>query len=455
MEIIIKVAEVMLWVVGSLMFYGSFLAILGFLTPSKKFKKTEKKYTYCVVVAARNEEKIIAQVLHSIQKQDYPADKITTIVVAHNCTDKTAEIARAEGAIVYEYNNSKERTRGFALKHGFERIKEEYGIYAFDGYVICDADFVMEQNYFTEMNNAFDNKRYDVFVGYLNSKNVDMGLFPSWRGMCFYRVNCTGQRPRSMLGLNTRVNGPAPFIRNFILHDGYKWDSIADDSEIWAWITAKGYRSTYVESAKYYTENPKSLRMIARQEIRWSRANLVVFYRSFLLLLIGFFLPKDLSQRRKQIPEKPKEKLHIKALIGTQKRLSCYDAFLSLLPGWVLHFIMGVIYPLGIIIYGIITGNSIAVPLIQVVITYLLLCYYSLLQNTLTLIREYKNVRCNRRIFLYIFIWPFVDIIFSFVSFIALILPTKWIHYPTQRHDTREIEEIKEIKNIYEVVAMK
>lgn len=62
--------------------------------------------------------------IKSIRKSDYPQDKLDIFVVAHNCTDKTAEVARAAGAIVYEYNNPNECTMGFAFKALFKFIEK-------------------------------------------------------------------------------------------------------------------------------------------------------------------------------------------------------------------------------------------------------------------------------------------------------------------------------------------
>jgi len=59
-----------------------------------KYKETENKHKYAICVAARNEEKVIKNLLESIDCQDYPKDKLTVFIVAHNCTDNTAQIAR-------------------------------------------------------------------------------------------------------------------------------------------------------------------------------------------------------------------------------------------------------------------------------------------------------------------------------------------------------------------------
>ena len=57
------------------------------------------------LIAARNEEAVIAQLIESIKHQDYPAELIDTFVVADNCTDDTAEVAEKSGAIAVSYTH--------------------------------------------------------------------------------------------------------------------------------------------------------------------------------------------------------------------------------------------------------------------------------------------------------------------------------------------------------------
>ena len=56
---------------------------------------------YAVLIAARNESAVIAQLLESIRQQDYPQDLLDIYVVADNCTDGTASIAREHGCLLY------------------------------------------------------------------------------------------------------------------------------------------------------------------------------------------------------------------------------------------------------------------------------------------------------------------------------------------------------------------
>ena len=113
---------------------GVFLSILTFrdkpymligLFFTRKFKPAKKQHKYAICIPARNEESVIANLIASIHKQDYPQELITIFVVADNCTDNTAKVARDNGAICYERFNDAERTKGFALKYLFERIEEK------------------------------------------------------------------------------------------------------------------------------------------------------------------------------------------------------------------------------------------------------------------------------------------------------------------------------------------
>ena len=78
--------------------YKTVYRIIG-LFFTRKFKPAKKQHKYAVVIAARNEENVIGNLLDSIAKQDYPKELITTFVVADNCTDKTAKVARNHGAV--------------------------------------------------------------------------------------------------------------------------------------------------------------------------------------------------------------------------------------------------------------------------------------------------------------------------------------------------------------------
>jgi len=312
----------------------------------------------------------------------------------------------------------------------------------------------MAKDFITQMNNAFDNKRYDAFSSYLNSKNTDMGMFASYRSAQFHYINCVSRRPKSVLGISTSLNNTACLYRNFLFDTKYKWVGLSDDGEFSSDIISKGYRTQYVASAMAYTENPSKAIDLLKQQVRWTRGGLQCFCKYFHKLIFGMFLPLDIKKKHKRIVTRPKEKLHKRFFIAFQKRYSCYDLFMTIQPTWILNALLGLIYQIFIIIYSLSTGMDVSTMLMHVAITYIIMYNLNFVQHAVAIIREYRNVRCNRWIFLYIFIWPLIDIVFQFVSFLALIIPTKWKHVPTTRFDSREMEEVEKIKKISELLSV-
>ena len=84
--------------------------LIPFLKGEKKLK-AKKMYRYAVLIPARNEEKVIPHLIASIKGQTYPSELVDIFVIADNCTDNTAKIAREHGAVCYERFNKKEKTK--------------------------------------------------------------------------------------------------------------------------------------------------------------------------------------------------------------------------------------------------------------------------------------------------------------------------------------------------------
>ena len=86
--------------VGIFSFHAVFYRVLGFFF-TRKFPKAKNNHKYAILIPARNEEKVLGNLLNSIKRQDYPQELLTVFVVADNCTDSTARLAREMGAVCY------------------------------------------------------------------------------------------------------------------------------------------------------------------------------------------------------------------------------------------------------------------------------------------------------------------------------------------------------------------
>src|SRR5450759_5326789 len=87
--------------VFALFAYQSVMSLFAFFQ-RRKPPLRDPVTRFAVLVAAHNEAHVISDVLDSLARQEYPRELFDVYVVADNCTDETADVARAHGAIVYE-----------------------------------------------------------------------------------------------------------------------------------------------------------------------------------------------------------------------------------------------------------------------------------------------------------------------------------------------------------------
>jgi cellulose synthase/poly-beta-1,6-N-acetylglucosamine synthase-like glycosyltransferase len=93
-----------------------------------------------VLMPAHDEASGIAPAIAAVRAQLGPRDRL--LVVADNCSDDTASVARAAGAEVVERSNSVLRGKGYALDHGVRWLERDPP----DVVVIVDADCIVAPN---------------------------------------------------------------------------------------------------------------------------------------------------------------------------------------------------------------------------------------------------------------------------------------------------------------------
>ncbi len=92
-------------------FFSHYIVIAAVsLFACKKYPHADHKNRYGLIVPAKNEETVIGALIQSVRSADYPQELLDIFVIAHNCSDRTADIARKADTHVYEYNNPNENT---------------------------------------------------------------------------------------------------------------------------------------------------------------------------------------------------------------------------------------------------------------------------------------------------------------------------------------------------------
>ncbi len=336
---------VLLTVISVLVAYRAVYAIIGcFFT--RKFKPAKIQHKYAIVIAARNEQAVIGNLLDSIAAQDYPKELLTVFVVADNCTDKTAEMVRQKGAVCYERFDEQHKTKGFALQFLFERIEEDYGRSSFEGYFVFDADNLLKSDYISRMNDAFDSGER-IITSYRNTKNLNESWLASTYAMHWIRSIRFNHRARSVLRLATNIQGTGFLFSNEIVRDGWKYTSLTEDRALTADAVAQGYRISYNDAAEFFDEQPNKVKIALRQRLRWSKGHLMAFTETGPKLLLNVFFGKLFLKHRWDESEVEKQKGFSGFIKRVQEsirhRFASFDTLMQLTPfnifkiiGWLL-----------------------------------------------------------------------------------------------------------------------
>ena len=301
-EIMIRVINFLASIVSNIYKYKKLFVFTG-LFATRKFKKAKKNHKYAILIAARNEEEVIGNLIDSIRKQDYPAELVDVFVVADNCTDSTAKVARDLGAVCYEREDTEHRTKGFALQFLVECIRRDFGIDSYEGYMIFDADNLLQRDFVARMNDAFDAGE-KIVTSYRNTKNFDDNWISASYGLHWLRTVRQEHRARSFYHLATRIQGTGFLFSWELIQNGWNYTSLTEDRAFCADAVANGYKISYQNDAIFYDEQPVNMKIAMRQRIRWAKGHLQAFVETGGQLLKHVFVTGGAANR--DDPDAPK-----------------------------------------------------------------------------------------------------------------------------------------------------
>lgn len=360
---------------------------------------------YGVLIAARNEQAVVGQLLDSILAQDYPRDLIDVFVVADNCTDSTAQVARAHGATVYERQNKLQVGKGYALRFLLGKIEEDWGPGRYDGFFIFDADNLLDPHYITEMNKVFSHGAKAV-TSYRNTKNFGDNWITAGYGLWFLRESEYMNRPRDILGVSCAVSGTGFLFDPQLLGRGGGWEYflLTEDLEFTADLIARGERIAYCHTAVLYDEQPRHFRQSIVQRSRWVKGYLQVVAKHGGDLL--------------------------RALVSTGS-FACYDTLMTTIPACVLT-VCSIFVNTGMFVMGLLGARHEMGMFFQSVLTAMVNSYLLMfVMGLLPLITEWKNIHCPAaKKVKYAFTYPIFVFTFGIAMLLAVFGNVEWKPIP-------------------------
>jgi 1,2-diacylglycerol 3-beta-glucosyltransferase len=281
--VIIIINLVLLAVVGGMLFYLfalSLLACIGRLLPAVQPSSGRR---FAVVIPAHNEETSIARTVRSFHRVDYPRDRYDLIVIADNCTDATASVARAEGATVMERANDTLKSKGYALRWCFDRILAGSAQPRYDAVIVVDADSVVSANFISVMNAYLDrgarviqsNDMVEPQPGVWSAEIIRFG---------FTLYNHVRPLARRVVSFSAGLRGNGMCFSADVLRE-VPWCTygLNEDLEFGIILLLRGIRSEFAREATVLATMPANPKNAESQRARWEKGRFPV---------VGTYAPK-------------------------------------------------------------------------------------------------------------------------------------------------------------------
>jgi cellulose synthase/poly-beta-1,6-N-acetylglucosamine synthase-like glycosyltransferase len=241
-----------------------------------------------VLVAAHNEASGISETLLTILPQLTDQDRV--VVIADNCNDETAAIARNIGATAIERIDPDRRGKGYALDYGLRFIEADPP----EVVVVVDADCIVHQGTIERIARHSSAVARPVQATYLMERPANPGPKDSVSALAFMVKNLVRPSGLARLGLPCLLTGtgmafPWSVMQNATLASG----NIVEDMQLALELAIAGQAPVFCGEAKVTGRLPQQEQAAKSQRTRWEHGHLRT-----LLTQVPQLLKASLGQRR-------------------------------------------------------------------------------------------------------------------------------------------------------------
>lgn len=234
------------------------------------------------VVPAHDEEDLIVECVRSLRELDYPEGLFRILVVADNCSDRTAALAREAGASCLERNDPSNPGKPFAVAWAVSRLDLD----RFDALVIVDADSTVDIAFAREIAGVpnLTSVAVQAFDGVSNPQESNMTRMAAVLAAAHHRF---AYPLKQRAGLNVPLTGTGMCVGTGVLRQhGWNALSLAEDVEFYVLLTLAGVRTFCRPEARVLSAEAPTRGTALTQRHRWSRGRLDVA-REQLRAIVG------------------------------------------------------------------------------------------------------------------------------------------------------------------------
>jgi biofilm PGA synthesis N-glycosyltransferase PgaC len=230
-----------------------------------------------VVLAAWNEEAVVARTLRSILASDYPI--LELLVVDDGSTDRTADEVRrvmtedSRVRLLRQPNSGK----AHALNRGVQEARGDF-------VVSLDADTIMAPDTITKMLRHFaveGGERLGAVAGVVRVGNREKNLLTRWQALEYLTQIGVERSAQDALGAISIIPGACAAWRKVAILDagGYSNITLAEDCDLALTMHHLGWKVTQDDEALAYTEAPETVDDLLAQRTRWTFGTLQAIHK--------------------------------------------------------------------------------------------------------------------------------------------------------------------------------
>ena len=268
MDYLYILREALVWVITIFWLYQILVSLCSLVKIKDKPLKVKKDHRFMAIIPAHNEEAVIANLIESLKNQNYNKELYDIYVIADNCTDNTAKIAKEAGAIVYKRFDETKKTKGYALKWFLKQKIEENAPY--DAFFVFDADNIVHPDFIKNMNKKLCQGE-DVVQGYRDIKNPTDSWITAGYALFYWTMHRFYHLARYNLGLSPLLNGTGFMVRfDVVKPQGWDTVTLTEDIEFSLKRIIKGKKLGWATDAICYDEQPVGFKQSWSQRSRWT-----------------------------------------------------------------------------------------------------------------------------------------------------------------------------------------
>ncbi len=268
MEYLYILQQALVWIITIFWIYNIAISVCSLIKLKDKPMLVNKNHKFMALIPAHNEAKVVANLVESLKNQKYPKELLDIYVIADNCTDNTAQVAREAGAIVYERFDPEKKTKGFAMQWFLNKMNEKNADY--DAMCVFDADNVVMPEFIMNMNKKLCQGE-EVVQGYRDIKNPTDSWISAGYALFYWTMHRFYHLARYNIGLSPLLNGTGFMVKYDLLKEkGWNTKTLTEDIEFSLINISQGRKLGWATDAIVFDEQPVEYKQSWNQRMRWS-----------------------------------------------------------------------------------------------------------------------------------------------------------------------------------------